>query len=255
MDHHSLFDAVLQSRQHSSGQDASALSEGDKRLSQYETPFVTVDIVVFTIVERTIKVLLLQRQNDPYKGYWSIPGGFINVGETLEDAAARWLQERTTVNNIYLEQLYAFGQPDRDPRARIITVAYYALVSYETLTPQGRSNPREGTHWFDVYDLPNLAFDHNKIVTTALKRLKERLKTSPIAFQLVGEKFTLTELQRVYELILNRPLDKRNFRKKMLSAGILDEIGETKMEGYHRPAQLYVFRDEINEDSLDTSSF
>lgn len=233
VDQHSLFEAVLESRQP---------GRSDNRLAQVETPLVTVDIVVFTIVDRAIQVLLFQRSTDPYAGHWSIPGGFINQDETLEQAAARWLREKTTVENIYLEQLYAFGGPGRDPRARVITVAYYALVSYEKLTPAGRDNPSDGTRWFDIGELPALAFDHNLIVAGALKRLKERLNTSAIAFQLLGDKFTLTELQRVYELVLDKTLDKRNFRKKMLAAGILEEIGETKMEGYHRPAQLYIFR-------------
>lgn len=208
----------------------------------YEKPLVTVDIVVFTIHQDALNVLLLERPADPYQGFWSIPGGFIYEGETLEEAASRWLSEKTTVHNIYLEQLYAFGAPQRDPRSRVITVAYYALVSYEALTPEGRNNPGDGTAWFSVGALPELAFDHQSIVNTAINRLKERLETSPIAFQLLPAKFTLTELQRVYELILSKMLDKRNFRKKMLASGILQELGETKMEGYHRPAQLYRFQ-------------
>lgn len=212
-------------------------------LSQYETPLVTVDIVVFTIASGRLQVLLIQRQQAPYEGRWAIPGGFIYAGETLEEAAARWLREKTTVDNIYLEQLYAFGTPQRDPRARVITVAYYALVNVNRLQPENLNQHAEHTQWFDTTALPTpLAFDHNSILDYALERLRERLETSGIAFQLLPEKFTLTELQRVYELILGKVLDKRNFRKKMLSSGILTEIGETKMEGYHRPAQLYVFR-------------
>jgi 8-oxo-dGTP diphosphatase len=239
LDQHSLFEAVIQSRQP---------GQANTPLANVETPLVTVDIVVFTIVDRSIEVLLFERKTEPYAGHWSIPGGFINQGETLEQAAARWLRAKTTVENIYLEQLYAFGGPGRDPRARVITVAYYALVSHEKLTPEGRHNPSDGTQWFSIDNLPSLAFDHNLIVAGALKRLKERLNSSAIAFQLLGDKFTLTELQRVYELVLNKTLDKRNFRKKMLAAGILEEIGETKMEGYHRPAQLYIFKNQPSGD-------
>jgi len=207
-----------------------------------ETPLVTVDIVVFTIVEKSLNVLLVQRQTQPYQGYWSIPGGFIYAGETLEESAARWLRERTKVDDIYLEQLYTFGQPERDPRARVITVTYYALINSEKLKPAAQQEGEAASHWFELAELPDLAFDHKTIVERAVRRLKQQLKTTGIAFQLLPEKFTLTELQRVYELILNRSLDKRNFRKKMLASRILTEIDETKMEGYHRPAQLYVFK-------------
>jgi 8-oxo-dGTP diphosphatase len=235
VDHHSLFTKVLESRQ-------APTHASDPSLAQVETPLVTVDIVVFTIVDKRLNVLLVQRQAQPYQGYWSIPGGFIYAGETLEESAARWLRERTRVDDIYLEQLYAFGQPERDPRARVITVAYYALINSDKLSPATLADGQAPTHWFALSDLPDLAFDHKLIVERAVRRLKQQLKTTGIAFQLLPEKFTLTELQRVYELILSRPLDKRNFRKKMLASRILTEIDETKMEGYHRPAQLYVFK-------------
>jgi 8-oxo-dGTP diphosphatase len=210
-------------------------------LAQYETPLVTVDIVVFTIQQHHLRVLLIQRKQPPYDHMWAIPGGFIREGETLQEAAGRRLWEETNVSNIYLEQLHAFGRPDRDPRARVITVAYSALVSEDRLRPEARANA-EDVRWFDVTQLPELAFDHGDIVQTALQRLKDRLENSPIAFQLLPPKFTLTELQRVYELILGRMLDKRNFRKKILGTNLLEDLGETKMEGFHRPAQLYAFK-------------
>lgn len=210
-------------------------------ISQYETPLVTVDIVVFTIQQNRLKVLLIQRKQAPYEHMWAIPGGFIHVGETLEQAASRRLKEETNLENIFLEQLYSFADPQRDPRARVITVSYYALISAEKLQLEARANA-EDVRWFSVTELPDLAFDHQQIVDFALSRLKERLETSSVAFQLLPEKFTLTELQRVYELVLSKTLDKRNFRKKILSSSILVDIGETKMEGYHRPAQLYSFQ-------------
>jgi 8-oxo-dGTP diphosphatase len=213
----------------------------DSALSRYETPLVTVDIVLFTVADNRLKVLLIQRKQAPFEHFWAIPGGFIHVGETLEEAAARRLREETNVENVYLEQLQAFGIPKRDPRARVITVAYYALVSAEILQLEARANA-EDVRWFSVSDLPELAFDHAEIVDSALERIKENLETSGIAFQLLPAKFTLTELQRVYELVLGKVLDKRNFRKKILSLGILKDLGETKMDGYHRPAQLYAFR-------------
>jgi 8-oxo-dGTP diphosphatase len=209
-------------------------------LSSYETPLVTVDIVLCTVIQNRLKVLLIQRKQPPYEHMWAIPGGFIHVGETLEQAASRRLFEETTVNNIYLEQLGSFGRPDRDPRARVITVAYYALVSAEKLHLEAHANA-EDVGWFSVNELPELAFDHEEIVQKALAKLKRHLESSSVAFQLLPDKFTLTELQRVYELILGKQLDKRNFRKKILSSDILKDTGETKMEGYHRPAQLYSF--------------
>ena len=222
-------------------QQSKQLGSAQAGLSRYETPLVTVDIVVCTIQQNRLKVLLIRRKRAPYEHTWAIPGGFIREGETLEEAAANRLQEETNVENIYLEQLSAFGTPGRDPRARVITVAYYALVGADQLTLAADANA-EDVAWFSSAELPHLAFDHAEIVHFALERMKDRLETSSIAFQLLPQKFTLTELQRVYELILNKSLDKRNFRKKILSSGILKDIGETKMEGYHRPAQLYSFQ-------------
>lgn len=214
----------------------------DKTLATYETPLVTVDIVIFTVERGELKVLLIRRKRPPFQHMWAIPGGFIRVGETLEEAAERRLFEETNVKGIYLEQLYSFGSPGRDPRARVITVAYYALISADRLKLEARANA-EDVGWFNVSELPELAFDHRGIVCQAWDRLKVQLKDSNISFQLLPEKFTLTELQRVYELILAKKQDKRNFRKKILSLGILEEMEETKMEGYHRPAQLYAFKE------------
>ena len=209
-------------------------------LSCYETPLVTVDIVLFTVIDNLLKVLLIQRRQPPYEHMWAIPGGFIHMGETLEEAASRRLREETTVEHIYLEQLGSFGAPSRDPRARVITVAYYALVSAEKLHLTASANAQD-VAWFNVEELADLAFDHTEIVNKALIKLKDNLETSTVAFQLLPENFTLTELQRVYELILGKTLDKRNFRKKILASDVLRETHETKMDGYHRPAQLYAF--------------
>jgi 8-oxo-dGTP diphosphatase len=217
--------------------------DGDKTLSTYETPLVTVDIVVLTVESGKLKALLIQRKQPPFQNMWAIPGGFIHSGETLEAAAERRLFEETNAKDIYLEQLYSFGTPLRDPRARVITVAYYALISADRLSLQAKANA-QNVGWFDVTDLPELAFDHKGIVMRAWARLKEQLKDSNVAYQLLPAKFTLTELQRVYELILAKKLDKRNFRKKILSPGLLVETDETKMEGYHRPAQLYAFKEQ-----------
>lgn len=208
-----------------------------------EKPSVTVDIVIFTIQNDNLEVLLIKRKASPYKDSWAIPGGFIHVGETLEEAALRELKEETGVSEVYLEQLYTFGTPERDPRKRVITVSYYALVSSEKLEPQAGSDARE-VKWHCLNNLPELAFDHKEILDCALERLKQQLDYSNVSFQLLPSEFTLTELQKVYETILNKQLDKRNFRKRILSMNILNETNKTKMEGYHRPAKLYSFKPE-----------
>ncbi|HWP48429.1 MAG TPA: NUDIX domain-containing protein [Candidatus Limnocylindrales bacterium] len=203
---------------------------------------VTVDIVIFTILEADLKVLLVKRKIPPFKGMWAIPGGFVRKDESLDHAARRELKEETHVSDVYLEQLYTFGDPHRDPRMRVITVAYFALINSEELNLRASPNVEE-VQWFSMYKLPPLAFDHKEILDYALERLRNKLNYTTVGFQLLPEKFTLTELQKVYEIILNKKLDKRNFRKKILSMGILKECeGETKIyRGYHRPAQLYSF--------------
>jgi 8-oxo-dGTP diphosphatase len=228
-------------RIHTSKDDETPQTAELAQLSQYETPLVTVDIVVFTIEQNRLQVLLIQRKQPPFEGMWAIPGGFIHTGETLEEAASRRLREETNVDNIFLAQLRSFAEPNRDPRARVITVAYYALVGADKLQLEAKANAQD-VRWFGVADLPNLAFDHAMIVTAALERLKNRLENTAIAFQLLPPKFTLTELQRVYELVLDKVLDKRNFRKKIVATGLLQELTETKMDGFHRPAQLYAFK-------------
>lgn len=207
---------------------------------KYEHPSVTVDVIMMSLRQRDLQVLLIKRRSWPFEGMWAIPGGFVPINESLEEAAKRELQEKTGVQDVYLEQLYTFGDIDRDPRTRVITVVYFALIDAERLQVRATSDgPDVG--WFSVYDLPPLAFDHMKILDYALSRLRGKLNYTTIAFNLLPEQFTLRELQRVYEIILHKRLDKRNFRKKILATGILEDTGEKKMEGTHRPARLYRF--------------
>ncbi len=208
--------------------------------SKYERPSVTVDVVMMSLRQRDLQVLLIKRRSWPYEGMWAIPGGFVNIDESLESAAKRELQEETEVQDVYLEQLYTFGDPGRDPRTRVITAVYFALLDSERLQVKAASDASD-VGWFSVYDLPPLAFDHAKILNYALNRLRGKLDYTTIAFSLLPEQFTLRELQRVYEIILHRRLDKRNFRKKVLATGILEDTGAKKMEGTHRPARLYRF--------------
>jgi len=209
---------------------------------QYPRPAVTVDIILFVFQQDQLRVLLIRRANDPYKGKWALPGGFVGEQENLYDAALRELKEETNVSNVYLEQLYTFGEPGRDPRARVITVAYFALLSAEEVAQQevhGASDAGEA-RWWDIYDLPELAFDHQRILDYALQRLRWKLEWTALGFLLLPSEFTLSELQKVYETILNEPLDKRNFRRKILTADVLEPTGNMRA-GDHRPAKLYRF--------------
>lgn len=214
-----------------------------------KTHEVTTDVVIFTIQDDKLKALLVKRAHEPFKGKWALPGGYVRISETLDDAALRILKEKTNVQNIYLEQLYTFGDPLRHPNSRVITCAYFALIRSDDIELSFEENTEiTEVKWHAVGNLPALAFDHKEIIEYSLKRTRERLEFCPIAFQLLPQKFTLTELQKAYELILMKKLDKRNFRKKFLSLAILKELDEYTKSGSKRPARLYSF-DKITLDS------
>ena len=215
----------------------------------FARPSVTVDIVAFTVQTAEhltgshLHVLLIRRGVEPFKGAWAVPGGFVQMTESLDAAAQRELSEETGVSGAaFLEQLYTFGAPERDPRTRVITVAYYALLpaTDSHLRPVAGTDAAEAA-WWPVNALPPLAFDHAEIVQTALSRLRAKLGYTSVAYALLPEEFTLTELQNIYEIILGRTLDKRNFRKKMLALDLLIDTGKQNREGRHRPAALYQF--------------
>lgn len=213
---------------------------------KYPRPALTVDCVVFGFDEGESKVLLIERGLEPFKGRWALPGGFVKVDETLDDAARRELEEEAGLTNVFLEQLYTFGALDRDPRERVVSVAYYALVKlseHEAKAATDAANAR----WFAVSKIPKLAFDHADILAAALARLKGKVRYQPIGFELLPPKFTLSQLQHLYEAILETELDKRNFRKKVLSFGLLEPLKETFQAGRHRPAQLFRFNDKRYE--------
>lgn len=184
----------------------------EKYCYDYPHPAVTTDVVIFTIREQRLKLLLVKRKGEPYQGKWALPGGFVATDESLRQCAERELEEETGVSGVYLEQLYTFGDPDRDPRERVITVAYYALIPSDAIEIRAATDA-EAVGWFAMDDLPKLAFDHNKIVQKAKQRLVAKLDYSTLAFQFMPKEFTLTELQEVYETILEEEVDKRNFRK------------------------------------------
>ena len=201
---------------------------------------VTVDVVIFALHEWELQVLLIQRGVAPFKGRWALPGGFVRNGESLEACARRELEEETGVCDVYLEQLYTFGDPHRDPRGRVITVAYYALLT-GAATPPVAGTDAGAARWMPARDHPPLAFDHERILTYALERLTNKLEYTTVGFQLLPRKFTLSHLQRVYEAVLGKTLDKRNFRRKMGLLGILKPLDEWIQDGPSRPAQLYRF--------------
>lgn len=199
---------------------------------------VAVDIVIFTIQNGILKVLLVNRKIDPFLGQFAIPGGFIHADEELDEAALRELREETGVTDVYLEQLYSFGDPRRDPRGRVVSVSYFALISADrTLSP---GSDAAEANWWPMKELPALAFDHEKILDYALERLRNKLEYTTVGFQLLPQKFTLVQLQEVYEAILDKKLDKRNFRRKMSLLGILKPLNEYQPSA-RRPAQLFRF--------------
>lgn len=207
---------------------------------EYPRAALTVDCVVFGLDEHELKVMLIQRALPPFEGKWALPGGFVRVDETLDEAARRELEEETGLRNIFLEQLYTFSDVDRDPRERIISVAYYALVNLRDHKVQAATDARDAG-WFGVHDVPSLAFDHANILNAALERLRGKLRYQPIGFELLPKKFTLSELQHLYELVLERSLDKRNFRKRVLAMDLLEETDEVQQDVAHRAARLYRF--------------
>ena len=220
----------------------------------YPKPAVTVDCVVFGLdVEHDLKIMLIQRGVEPYKGEWALPGGFVKLEESLEEAALRELKEETGAEEIFLEQLYTFGEPKRDPRDRVITVAYYALINLADY-PINAQTDADDVAWYSLEQLPSLAFDHDKIIAIAKQRLQGKLRYEPIGFELLPKKFTLTQLQKLYEQVLGTQLDKRNFRRKILKMDLLIKLDEMQTGVAHRAARLYSF-DEEKYQSLKEAGF
>ena len=206
-----------------------------------DRPAVTVDVVIFSVRARDLKVLLVRRAAAPFRGRWSLPGGFGRPNESLDDAARRQLKEETEVGDVYLEQLYTFGAPRRDPRGRVISVAYFALVAAD-VNAHATSGETE-VSWQPMSELPELAFDHGEIVRYALQRLRYKLEYTSVGFELLPNEFTLSELQTAYETVLGEDLDKRNFRRRILDAGILAETSRYReSDGQGRPARLYRYK-------------
>lgn len=207
---------------------------------EYPRPSITADCAIFGFDGGELKLLLIERENEPFKNHWALPGGFVFMDETTEECAKRILLEKAGIKNVFIEQLYTFSDVNRDPRERIISVSYFALVNkhqYELIA--GRDTNK--AEWFELSKLPKLAFDHTKIVKTAIQRLKGKVSYQPIGFELLSEKFTLTQLQALYESILEEAIDKRNFRKKIVGMGFLKALEEKEKNVPHKAARYYTF--------------
>jgi 8-oxo-dGTP diphosphatase len=201
---------------------------------------VAVDNCIFTVWEDRLHLLLIQMTKVPYTGMWALPGGLIQDAESLDAAAVRILYEETGVADVYLEQLYTFGRPDRDPAGRVVSVAYFALIHAAGIVL--RTQPKYAdVRWWPCAILPPLAYDHDAVAAYARQRLEWKLAYTNVVWSLLPRRFALTELQKVYEAVLGRKLDKRNFRKKILALGLVEPVGKTAMRGAHRPAMLYRF--------------
>jgi 8-oxo-dGTP diphosphatase len=209
---------------------------------EYERPGLTVDCVIFglDLEEESLKVMLVERDLEPFAGMWAIPGGFVHSGETLEAAAVRELAEETGITDVFLEQLYTFGETGRDPRGWVVSVAYYALVSPDKHPIHAATDARQAS-WFPVDALPRLAFDHARILGVALGRIRGKLTYAPIGFELLPQKFTIKQLQKLYEIVLGTKLDNRNFRKKIFGMDVLRELEEMQKGVPHRAARFYKF--------------
>lgn len=214
-------------------------------LDDFSKPSVTVDIVIFSIRDDQLKVLLVKRGIEPFKNNWALPGGFVRIDESLENAAKRELEEETGINDVYLEQLYSFGNIARDPRGRVITIAYMALVNSEKIMLQAKTDVSEAK-WFVVDNTPKLAFDHKEILDYSLKRLKWKFEYTTVAFSLLQKKFTISQLQNIYDIVFNKKFDKRNFAKKIHSLNILKEE-EVLTKVAHRPPKLYSLKSGIDK--------
>ena len=207
---------------------------------KYEFAVIATDVVIFTVQDHELKVLLINMKKPPFNGFWACPGGLVKPKESVEDSAKYHLHEKTGVKGVYLEQLHTFGQVSRDPFGRVVSVAYFALIPSDNLNLQ-TTKEYKNVAWFPVKKLPKLAYDHTEIIKMAVEKLKHKLEQSNIVYSLLPKHFTLSDLQGIYELILDKNLDKRNFRKKIFSLNIIREAGRKKSGEANRPAQLYEF--------------
>ncbi|MEX2370955.1 MAG: NUDIX domain-containing protein [Bacteroidales bacterium] len=214
--------------------------------------YLAVDCIIFGFDTKELKLLCIRRNFEPGKGKWSLMGGFLEMDESIDEAAARVLYELTGIENIYLEQLQGYGERDRDPADRVISIAYYALIN--SVKFENVISDKYSASWFNINQIPELVFDHKEMVDKALRRLRRRCSTQPVGFELLPEKFTLPQLQNLYEKIFDREFDKRNFRKKILSPGILKKLEEKERQSSRKGAFYYQF-DKQRYDELTNNGY
>ena len=211
-----------------------------KITKKYTFAVIATDVVIFTIQDGQLKVLLIQMKKVPFTGQWAIPGGLVKPDESVDNSARRQLVSKTGVSDIYLEQLYTFGEVNRDPFGRVVSVAYFALIPYGGFRLK-TTKEYEGVDWFGIKMLPGLAYDHAEIISSAVERLKSKLAYTNIVYSLLPNEFALGELQQLYEIILDKKFDRRNFRRKILSLNLLKKLGKKRGGDANRPAELYSF--------------
>ena len=204
----------------------------------YESPSVTTDIVLLSIIDNELGVLLIKRKYPPFRDHWALPGGFVDIDEDIESCALRELKEEAGITNCYLEQLYTFGSVNRDPRKRIISVAYYALIDYKKVKAVAGSDA-EKVQWFKMSELPKLAFDHGEVIDKAIERIRNKIYYTNVGFELVPDSFTIPELRRAFESVLGEKINPTNFRTKILKLKILKPTKEKRIEGKGQPAPVY----------------
>ncbi|GAO43195.1 NUDIX hydrolase [Flavihumibacter petaseus] len=216
-----------------------------RSFTSYRNPAIAVDLVVFGYHSEQLSILLLNRKEAPFKGRWTLPGAFLGLEETFRQVCQRILETKLGIADLYLEQLYSFDQPNRDPRGRVLSVAYFALVNpdHYDITAGEMAND---VKWFSMEELPRLGFDHTTIVQMAAERLRAKILYHPVGFELLHHEFTLPELHRLYETILGIPIDRRNFRRKILDSGYIVMTGEKKTGAQHRHPDIYQFNSNID---------
>lgn len=221
-----------------------------KAFSSYKNPSIATDLVVFGYSDNRLSVLLLNRKEEPYKNSWTLPGAFLQMEESLADCCSRVLDTKLGMNKIYLEQLYSFDKPDRDPRGRVISIAYYALINSSKLAIAAGSIAHD-VQWFDINELPVLGFDHLEIYQSAYQRLQSKILYNPLGFELLDEEFTMPELHNLYECILNVQIDRRNFRRKILDAEYVINTGKQTSGVRNRPADIYKFNKKLKHNNFN----
>lgn len=220
-----------------------------KSFDQYQNPALAVDLAVFGYHDRKLSVLLLNRKDEPFKDQWVLPGGFVQMEESFQQTCTRMLQTKLGIDKVYLEQLYSFDDPQRDPRGRVVSVSYYALINPQKFEIVAGSMAND-VKWVDVNKVPKLGFDHKKIFQLALQRLRAKILYNPIGFELLDDQFTMPELHQLYECILGVSMDRRNFTRKIISSGFVIATGNKREGSQNRAPELFRFNKQLRENNF-----